>query len=380
MTGRQGDGMKKAKDPSARTDFIIMIVVVILTLFGCVMVYSASFYDASINHGGDGAFYFKKQLIGACLGLLSMLLFMRFDYRRLESMKWIVMGVAFVLLLMVFLPKPIGITLNGSKRWVNIGITTLQPAELAKFAIVIYLAAFFAQNRHRLSSFREGVVPVIIVVGLCCGLILLQPNFSMIICIALLTAVMMFAGGVRKRHLIALGSVGLAGVVAAIVMAPYRLRRVFAFLDPWSDPTQSSYQLVQSFYAIGSGGLFGKGLGRSQQKLLYLPYSESDFIASIIAEELGFIGMLLLFALYLVLIWRGIRIALTCPNRFGSLLATGIIAMIAIQVVINIAVVTGSMPPTGQTLPFISYGTSSLIIFMSSMGVLLNISKNSAVT
>lgn len=372
--------MKKAKDPSARTDFIIMIVVVILTLFGCVMVYSASFYDASINHGGDGAFYFKKQLIGACLGLLSMLLFMRFDYRRLESMKWIVMGVAFVLLLMVFLPKPIGITLNGSKRWVNIGITTLQPAELAKFAIVIYLAAFFAQNRHRLSSFREGVVPVIIVVGLCCGLILLQPNFSMIICIALLTAVMMFAGGVRKRHLIALGSVGLAGVVAAIVMAPYRLRRVFAFLDPWSDPTQSSYQLVQSFYAIGSGGLFGKGLGRSQQKLLYLPYSESDFIASIIAEELGFIGMLLLFALYLVLIWRGIRIALTCPNRFGSLLATGIIAMIAIQVVINIAVVTGSMPPTGQTLPFISYGTSSLIIFMSSMGVLLNISKNSAVT
>ena len=181
--------------------------------------------------------------------------------------------------------------------------------------------------------------------------------------------------GVRIRHLLNMGVLGLAGVVAAIITEPYRLQRVFAFLNPWSDSGDSAYQLVQSFYAFGSGGLFGKGLGRSQQKLLYLPYGESDFIASIIAEELGFIGIVVLLSLYVLLIWRGIRIALTCPNRFGSLLATGITAMIAVQVVINIAVVTGSMPPTGQTLPFISYGTSSLMIFLSAMGVLLNISR-----
>ena len=197
----------------------------------------------------------------------------------------------------------------------------------------------------------------------------------MIMCIGILTVLMMFVGGVRIRHLIAMGTIGLAGVATAIIYEPYRLKRVFAFLNPWADTANSSYQLVQSFYAFGSGGLFGKGLGRSQQKLLYLPYGESDFIASIIAEELGFIGILVLMALYILLIWRGVRIALSCPNRFGSLLATGITAMIAVQIIINIAVVTGSMPPTGQTLPFISAGTSSLMIFLSAMGVLINISR-----
>lgn len=367
--------MKKQREQQGKIDFAILVVVVILTLFGCVMVYSASYYGASIRLGGDSSYYFRKQIMGAVIGLGCMIFCMRFDFRRLEAMKYLILGVSVVLLLMVFLPSPIGITLNGSSRWVNIGITTLQPAEVAKFSLIIYLSSYFAQNRNKLDSFTRGVLPALLMVGAVVALIFLQPNFSMIMCIAILTVVMMFAGGVRMRHLWTMGGVGLAGVAAAIMLEPYRLKRVFAFIDPWADTSDSAYQLVQSFYAIGSGGLFGKGLGRSQQKLLYLPYGESDFIASIIAEELGFVGMLVLLGLYMLLIWRGIRVSLGCPNRFGSLLAMGITAMIAVQVVINIAVVTGSMPPTGQTLPFISAGTSSLVIFMSSMGVLLNISR-----
>ncbi len=368
------------KDQRGNIDFIILIVVVILTLFGCVMVYSASYYGASIKYDGDGAYFFKKQLLGAALGIVCLFFFMRFDYKRLESMKWIILGASVLLLFMVFLPSPIGISINGSKRWVNIGVTTLQPAEFAKFGLVIYLASYFAQNRNKLQNFFRGVMPSLLVVGAIVVLIFLQPNFSMIMCIAVLTAIMMLTSGVRIRHLLNIGALGLVGVVAAIVTEPYRLKRVFAFLNPWQDSGDSAYQLVQSFYAFGSGGLFGKGLGRSQQKLLYLPYGESDFIASIIAEELGFIGIVLLMSLYILLIWRGIRVALACPNRFGSLLATGITAMIAVQVIINLAVVTGSMPPTGQTLPFISYGTSSLMIFLSAMGVLLNISRNTVKT
>ena len=362
------------KPQRGKIDFSILVLTLIPVLFGCVMVYSASYYTASIKYG-NGAYYFTKQLLGAGLGVVAIWFFANFDFRNLERLRYVILAMTVILLGAVFLPSPIGVSLNGSSRWINIGVTTLQPAEIAKFASVIYLSYYFSRYRDRLHKFWRGTMPGLLVVGVLCVLILLQPNFSMIMCIAIITGVMMFAAGVPMKHMVMIVLVGVAAAVVAILIEPYRIKRVFTFLDPWSDTSGDSYQLIQSFYAFGSGGLFGKGLGRSQQKLLYLPYSESDFIFAIIAEELGFVGVVALLLVYGALIWRGVRVALTCPNRFGSLLATGITAMIAIQVLINLAVVTGSIPPTGQTLPFISAGTSSLLIFMSAMGVLLNISR-----
>ena len=337
------------KPQRGKIDFSILVLTLILVLFGCVMVYSASYYTASIKYG-NGAYYFTKQLLGAGLGVVAIWFFANFDFRNLERLRYVILAMTVILLGAVFLPSP-------------------------KFASVIYLSYYFSRYRDRLHKFWRGTMPGLLVVGVLCVLILLQPNFSMIMCIAIITGVMMFAAGVPMKHMVMIVLVGVAAAVVAILIEPYRIKRVFTFLDPWSDTSGDSYQLIQSFYAFGSGGLFGKGLGRSQQKLLYLPYSESDFIFAIIAEELGFVGVVALLLVYGALIWRGVRVALTCPNRFGSLLATGITAMIAIQVLINLAVVTGSIPPTGQTLPFISAGTSSLLIFMSAMGVLLNISR-----
>lgn len=357
-------------------DFSIFLITIILALFGCVMVYSASYYRATIKLG-QPAYYFIKQVEGVVLGLLAMLFMANFNFQRLERVKVPLVVVTLVLLLCVFLPKPIGIELNGARRWVNLGITTMQPSELCKITVVVLLSSYFAKNRERLSTWTGGVIPAFVISAVMCIPIMLQPNLSMVLCIMIITFIMLFACGASKTHLLILCVLGVAAVAVLIIIEPYRLKRMFVYLDPWSDTQGDSWQLIQSFYAIGSGGLFGKGLGMSQQKLLFLPMEESDFIFSIIAEELGLVGVFCVIAAYLFLIWRGMRVALTCPNAFGSNLAMGITTMIAVQVAINIGVVTGSIPPTGQTLPFISAGTSSLMLFMGSIGILLNISRYS---
>lgn len=359
---------------AGRIDFSIMLIVLVLTLLGVVMVYSASYYSADVKMD-DPSYYFVKQLIGAGLGLAAMLFLMNFNYKRLEKMQYIIIGVTVLLLLMVF--TPLGIKLNGSSRWVNLGFTTLQPAEVCKFAVIIFMSSYMSRNRNRISKFfaKGGVAPMLAVVGVMCGLIILQPNFSMVLCIGMVAFIMLYAGGVRMSYLLIMMVLGIAAAIALLFAEPYRIQRLMAFRDPWADSASTGYQLVQSFYAIAGGGLFGKGLGMSQQKMMFLPYGESDFIFSIIAEELGFIGVAVILLLYVVLIWRGIRVALTCPDRFGSLVAVGITAVIGVQTLINIGVVSGSIPPTGQPLPFISAGTSSLLIFMASVGVLLNISR-----
>ena len=371
VVAKQNTRSAKARK-KGKIDFSILVITSILVLLGVVMVYSASYYTADVKLDNPN-YYFYKQMIGAVLGFGAMLFLANFNYKNLEKLQVPILAVTLILLALVF--SPIGISANGSRRWINLGFTTLQPAEVCKFAMIIFMSSFFSRKRKVLGSFKEGLLPVFIVLGIYCGLIMLQPNFSMVLCIGFVTVVMMFAGGVKMRHLIILGAIGIAAASFAVIQEPYRLKRLGAFMDPWADSGASGYQLVQSFYAIAGGGLFGKGLGMSQQKLLFLPYGESDFIFSIIAEELGFIGVIAILSLYVVILWRGIRIALTCPDRFGSLLATGITAVIAIQTLINVGVVTGSIPPTGQPLPFISAGTSSLLIFMASIGVLLNISK-----
>lgn len=362
----------KAKERVGSVDFSILIITSILVLLGIVMVYSSSYYSAEIKQGNPN-YYFNKQLLGAIMGFVAMIMLMNFNYKKLEKLQSIVLIATVVMLLLVF--TPLGVEANGSKRWINVGFTTFQPAEVAKFALIIFMSSYFSRKRNELGSFFKGVMPMLGVVGIICALILLQPNFSMVLCIGIVTIIMMFAGGVKMRHLLLMGAIGIGGAVFLLFQEPYRIQRLTAYMDPWASQGTSGYQLIQSFYAIGGGGFFGKGLGMSQQKLLFLPYGESDFIFSIIAEELGFIGVIAILCLYVALVWRGIRIALTCPDRFGSLLAAGVTAVIAVQTLINVGVVSGSIPPTGQPLPFISAGTSSLLIFMASIGVLLNVSR-----
>ncbi len=351
-------------------DFVILITVIILVCFGIVMVYDSSFYYAEI-HFSNSMYYFNKQLVGAILGFAAMIFFSYFDYRYLKRFKTIAMLVSIAMLVAVLF---VGSKL-GASRWFDVAGISVQPSEIAKFALILFLADSIAKNR-RMGTFKYGIVPYLLLIGVVCGLIILQPNFSMVVNLCLLVFVMLFVGGAKGRHLSLLAGGGVAAGAALMIIAPYRMKRFTIFLDPFKDPLGDGFQLVQSLYAVGAGGLFGVGLGNGHQKYLYLLYAESDFIFSIIVEELGLIGAVVVLVVFAVLIYRGVKVALTCPDMFGTLLATGIIATIAIQVAIHVAVVTGSIPPTGLTLPFISAGSSSLIMCMASIGILLNISKH----
>jgi cell division protein FtsW len=357
-------------------DYTLLVLAIVLMLFGIVMVFSASFYaaenSASTNH--DGYFYFWKQISGAAIGLVAMIAAMFFDYNKFLKLRFIIMGIALLLMVLVFVPG-IGISVNGSRRWVNLYFLDLQSVEVLKFAIIVFMAAGISINQEKMRQFKYGMLPYLILLMIAAVLLYFQPNFSAVVTLALLMFVMMLVGGANLVHFGIMGGVGIAGGAVAMVASGYRMDRILAYTDPWAYASDQSYQLIQSLYSIGSGGLFGLGLGNSRQKFLYLPYSESDCIFAIIVEELGYIGGLLVLIVFGLLIWRGVRIALRAPNTFGMMLATGITALIAIQVSINIGVVTGLVPPTGVVLPFISSGRTSLIMFMGCIGVLLNISR-----
>lgn len=354
-------------------DYVVFILTLLLVIFGILMVFSASFYNAEKKYD-DGLYFFKKQIFGAVLGLVAMILLSLFDYHKLKHFRYIGIIAAVLLLSAVLIPG-VGKNLNGSSRWLVIGGFSIQPSEIAKFAIILLFASTMADAKEKMLSFKRGVLPYIAVMGIVCVLLYLQPNFSAIVCIAALCVIMMLVGGAKISHLAGVSVVGMAAGAFLVFQKSYRMDRILAFTDPWKYATDEGYQLVQSLYAIGAAGLFGCGIGNSKQKYLYLPYGESDFIFSIICEEIGVIGAVALIAVFGFLIWRGIKIALQAPDMFGTLLGTGIIAIIAIQVIIHILVVTGSMPPTGVTLPFISAGNSSLMMFMAAIGILLNISR-----
>lgn len=366
-TGRQLQIKKKG-----RMDFPLFLITVLLSAFGILMLFSASYYYAQ-KEFGDGLFYVKKQMIGFVIGFVALGFLANFDYHKLEKFKVPALLGALVLLVLVLI---VGANKNGATRWLDIGGVSVQPAEIAKFAMMLYMCSFMARRQELMPSFTRGVVPLLMIIGIVCLPILLQPNFSTVVSTVLLGFTLIAIGGSRLRQIAVLGVAGVVVMVPVALSADYRMDRFLIFTDPWKDAADKGYQLVQSLYALGSGGLFGKGLNYSRQKLLFLPYGESDFIFSIIAEELGFIGAMLLLAAYAFLIYRGIRIALKCNDLFGSLMAMGVTMIIAIQVIINVGVVTSSIPPTGVTLPFISAGLSSLIVFLAAMGVLLNISRN----
>lgn len=362
--------LKVSKKP--KFDYILLIATILLVTFGILMVYSASYYSAEL-HYEDKMFFAKKQIIGAVIGLVCMIAISFVDYNILQKLRWWIIAISVVLLAAVFIPG-LGVTNYGATRWINLGITTIQPSEIAKFGYVIFSASYLAKHYDKVKKFK-GILPVLCAGGVTCLLIILEPNMSITICVALTMIVMLIVGGARFKHFLIIAIPMIVLAVVLILIEPYRLKRLLAFIDPWSSAQDEGFQLVQSLYAVGSGGWFGVGLFKSRQKYLFLPFAESDFIFSIIAEEFGFVGCVLLCLVYLVIILRGLKIAKNATNRFGCYLATGIVAIIALQLLINIAVVTGSIPPTGLPLPFISAGSTSLVVFMSAVGVLLNIDR-----
>lgn len=352
-----------------------MIVTFTLLAVGLIMVYSASAVWADYKFN-DSFFFAKRQMLFAGVGIIAMFFIMNVDYWTWRTWAKVILIVCFVLLIFVLIPG-IGNVRNGSRSWIGVGAFSIQPSEFMKLAMIAFLAKFLSENQKAITTFKNGLLPSLGLVFLAFGLIMLQPDLGTGTVMVGTSVVMIFIAGARISHFAGLGLLGVAGFVGLIISAPYRMKRITSFLDPWSDPLGSGFQMIQSLYAIGPGGLFGLGLGQSRQKFFYLPEPQTDFIFAILAEELGFIGGSFILLLFSLLLWRGIRIALGAPDLYGTFLATGIIAMIAIQVMINIGVVTGLMPVTGITLPFLSYGGSSLTLMLMAVGVLLNISRHS---
>ncbi len=351
----------------------IPVLVVALSAFGVLMVYSASFYAAE-TVCGDKFYFMKKQLVGFIIGIGAMAAASLFPYRKLLKLKWPALIISLVLLAAVFIPG-VGRESYGATRWIGLGPITIQPSEIAKYGFVIFAAAYASENPERMKKF-VGMLPVLAAGGGICLLVILEPNMSITMCIGLLMVAMLFLSGVKIKHFLVILIPVVAAVPVLIAIEPYRLKRLYAFIDPWQSPQGEGYQLIQSLYALGNGGWLGVGLFNSRQKYRFLPFAESDFILSVIGEEFGFVGILLLFAAAGALIWFGIRTAARSRDLFGFLVASGITLVYAIQVVVNALVVSGSIPPTGLPLPLISSGNTSLIFTMAAMGVLYNISKS----
>jgi len=358
-------------------DFVLVILTLLLVVFGVMMVYSSSYYYA-LSKFGDAYHYLKKDLGFAALGFVGMLTLAMIDYKWYRKLAVPGLVVSIVLLILLF--TPLGIERNYATRWLGIGSFTLMPGEIAKIAVIIFVSWYLSRENNIIHSFSRGIFPMLVLCGVFGGLIMLQPNMSTAITVCGIIVGIMFMAGMKWRYLFGLGTIGAAAMAILIFSDEdgYRLKRVTSFLDPFADPLDTGFQVVQSLLALGSGGFFGVGLGKSIQKNLYLPEPQNDFILAIIGEELGYFGILLLMLAYIVLIWRGFHIAINAKDMFGSLLASGITIMIALQVLMNVAVVTSSMPPTGVTLPFVSYGGNALWLFMGSVGILLNISRHSA--
>ncbi|AWO73398.1 stage V sporulation protein E [Geobacillus thermoleovorans] len=355
-------------------DFLLILLTFSLLAIGLIMVYSASAIWAEYKFN-DSFFFAKRQLLFAGVGIIAMFFVMNIDYWVWRDWSKVLLGVCFVLLVLVLIPG-IGMVRNGSRSWIGVGAFSIQPSEFMKLAMIAFLAKYLSENQKKITSFKQGLLPALLLVFAAFGMIMLQPDLGTGTVMVGTCVTMIFVAGARLSHFAGLGVLGLAGLAALILSAPYRIKRITSFLNPWEDPLGSGFQIIQSLYAIGPGGLFGLGLGQSRQKFFYLPEPQTDFIFAILAEELGFIGGSLVLLLFALLLWRGVRIALGAPDLYGSFLALGIISMIAIQVMINIGVVTGLMPVTGITLPFLSYGGSSLTLMLMAIGVLLNISRH----
>ncbi|MDD4802022.1 MAG: putative lipid II flippase FtsW [Syntrophomonas sp.] len=356
-------------------DFILFITTLTLVGIGLVMVFSSSAVTASINYD-DPYYFFKKQLMWAAISLTVMIAIMKFNFFRLKDFAIPIMVFAVLCLILVI--TPLGTEVKGSSRWLGVGWAKFAPSDVAKLAVVMFMAKIMEANLDKISSFTKGVLPFLAILSIISGLIMVQPDLGTAFTVAGTVFCLLLVAGAKWSHLGAIALSGLVAVGAAIAVAPYRMERVIAFLDPWKYASDEGFQTIQSLYALGSGGLFGMGLGRSRQKFFYLPEQHTDFIFAILGEELGFIGAGLVVSLFLLFAWRGFKIAINAPDNFSRIMAAGLTIMITLQAAINIGVVSGALPVTGITLPFISYGGSSLLFSMAGVGLLLNISRYSS--
>lgn len=355
-----------------KADKVLLAVALILSVLGIVFIYSASSYSA-LKQSGDAYHYVKTQSVALALGVFVVFALSMVDMNAVKKLTPILYVAGLVLLALVFVPV-IGVESYGAKRWLNLGFFTIQPSEYAKFFTVLAIAAFSSKKDMRKFS---NVFIALVIGGATCVLLILEPNMSITVCMAGVVFIMLFACGTKTSHLILLVVPAIAGAVVLVLIEPYRMQRLLAFLDPWKSPLEEGYQLIQSYYALGSGGLFGVGLFKSRQKYLFLPFAESDFILSVVGEETGLFGVALIMTLFAVFVWRGIRIAKNARDRFSCYAALGITAVTGVQALVNVAVVCGAIPPTGLPLPFMSAGGSSLVAYLGAVGVLTSISKNS---
>jgi cell division protein FtsW len=356
-----------------RFDTTILLLAVVLTCFGVVMVYSSSSIMAAERYH-DGFYFLKRQGLYALAGFSCMAAIMRIDYHRLRRLAVPGLLLCAFLLLLVLVPG-VGARAGGAARWIRLAGFSFQPSEAVKLALVLYMAHSLAKKQDKVKSFKLGILPYTIVLALLLLLLLLQPDLGSALTLGIVAMVMLMAAGTRFSHLFSLVVLSLPFLYYAVWHVDYRRRRILAFLDPWQDPTNTGFQIIQSLIAFGTGGLVGNGLGEGKQKLFYLPEAHTDFIFSVVGEELGFAGVLVVTAMFLVLVMRGIRAALHAPDDFGRYLAFGITLLIGMQAFINIAVVMGMLPTKGLALPFISFGGTSLLTSLAAVGILLNVSS-----
>ncbi len=354
-------------------DHTILVLAVALTCFGLVMVYSSSSVMAAGKYQ-DGFHFLKRQGLFAMAGFALLAGFMRFDYHRWRQLAVPGLLCSAIALILVLVPG-VGAQVNGACRWIRLPGFNFQPAEAVKLAMVVYVANSLAKKQDKVKTFKLGILPYMLVLSLLLGLLLLQPDLGSAMTLAIVAGLMLMVAGTRISHLLYFVLLSLPFLYYAMWHVAYRRRRLMTFLDPWQDPTDAGFQIIQSLIAFGTGGLFGNGLGEGKQKLYYLPEAHTDFIFSVVGEELGFAGVLVITAMFLVLVLRGLRTSLQAPDDFGRHLAFGITALIGLEAFINIAVVMGLLPTKGLALPFVSYGGTSLLVTMAAVGILLNISS-----
>lgn len=360
--------------PSRGTpDFLLLFLTLGMVGFGIVMVFSASF-TISYWDKGNRWFFTHRQLLWAGIGLFFMVIAMNIPFKFYKNRFFLFLLGSFILLLLVFIPG-IGMNFNGASSWIGIGSFTIQPAEFAKLGLIIYLAALISKKKEKMKQFKNGLLPALIITFLFFSMIALQPDYGTALILLATAGTIIIVGGASLKHILYLALAGIVVLPTLILSAGYRISRFTSFLDPWNDPYGDGYHLIQSLIALGNGGIFGTGFGKGIQKYFYLPYPQSDFIFSVIGEELGFVGITIFLLIFLLFLWRILIISLHSKETFGTLIGVGIVSSFAFQTFVNIGGVTGAIPITGVPLPFISTGGSSLIMSMAAIGIILSLSR-----